>query len=264
MPDFDTPEPITAEIGLTAGAVQIAAGDRTETTVEVRPRDAEKESDVRAAERVEVSYADGHLSVVDPRGSGLSRLLRKGMVDISVELPAGSRLHVTGEYGNIRCTGTLGPSDITVSYGNITVHRIAGAAELATSHGWIRAQEIDGTAVVKSTTGGITVGEVTGEFRANSAHGEISVGRALASVAARTTHGNIRLGRLNEGGVDAETSYGEIEIGIPEGTATWLDVLSTRGAVRSSLEASDAPESTERTVEVRARSVHGDITVHRA
>ncbi|CAL9498522.1 hypothetical protein SUDANB121_03404 [Nocardiopsis dassonvillei] len=265
MPVFDTPEPITADIGLVAGALQVAAGDGSETVVEVRPRVADRESDVRAAEQVEVSYADGHLTVTDPpQGSGLGRLLRNGLVDIAVELPAGSRLRVTSGYGNVRCTGTLGPSDITVSSGNITAHRIAGGAGLTTAHGWIRVREIDGSAVVKSTTGGITIGEVTGDFRANSAHGEISVDRALSSVTARTTYGNIRLGRVGEDGVDTETSYGEIEIGVPEGTATWFDALSGKGAVRSSLEAAEAPAPTERTLRVRARSVHGDITLHRA
>lgn len=264
MPSFDTPEPITVDISVTAGAVQVDAGDRTETTVEVRPRDAAKESDVRAAEHVEIAYAGGRLEVRDPQASGLSRLLRKGMVDITVELPAGSRVHARSDYGGIRCVGPLGASEIATSTGNITVGRIAGNAELTTAHGWIRAEEIDGSAVVKSTTGAITIGEVTGELRANSAHGDITVDRALASATARTTHGGIRLGQVVGGSVDVESSYGELEIGVREGTATWLDAVSTKGVVRSSLEAADDPGPAEQTVEVRARSVHGDVMVHRS
>ncbi|WP_304453202.1 DUF4097 family beta strand repeat-containing protein [Nocardiopsis sp. YSL2] len=265
MPIFDTPEPITADITLVAGNLQITAGRGAETTVEVRPRAEHKDVDVRAAESVEVDFAGGRLEVRDPQPSGLGRVIgRKGMVDITVELPVGSRVHASGGFGNIRCEGSLGPSEVSVSNGNITVHRVAGNAELTTGHGSVRAEEIDGSALVKSTGGALTLGTVHGELRANSAHGDITADRALASVTARTTHGSIRIGQVADGRVSVESSYGELEIGIREGTAAWLDAVSTKGVVRSSLEASDAPAPTEQTVEVRARSVWGDILVHRS
>ncbi|GAA1464880.1 DUF4097 domain-containing protein [Nocardiopsis exhalans] len=265
MPTFNTPEPITADITVVSGNLQIIAGDRTETTVEVRPRIGDKDNDVRAAELVEVDYASGRLEVRDPQPSVLGRVIgRKGMVDITVELPAGSRVHAAGGFGNIRCEGSLGPSELSVSTGNITVDRVRGNAKLTVGHGSIRAEEIDGSAVAKSTSGAITLGQVTGELRANSAHSDITVDRALGPVTARTTHGSVRIGRVPEGSVDVESSYGELEVGVPEGTAAWLDVLSTKGVVRSSLEAAEGPATTERTVEVRARSVWGDILIHRS
>ncbi|MFF8766843.1 DUF4097 domain-containing protein [Nocardiopsis dassonvillei] len=265
MPTFDTPEPVTADITLVAGTLQINAGGRTETTVEVHPRDAAKESDVRAAEQVEVEYAGGRLQVRDPQPSGLGRVIgRKGMVDITVELPAGSRVHVSGGFGSARCEGVLGASEITFANGNIAVDRVTGNAELTTGHGWVRAGEIDGSAVVKSTGGALTLGTVTGDLRANSAHGDITADRALASVTARTHHGSIRLGQVVRGGIDIETAFGELEIGVREGTAAWLDAVSKKGVVRSSLEAADGPGPAEETVEIRARSVHGDVIVHRS
>lgn len=265
MPTFDTPGPITAEITLVAGAVHVDAGGRTEATVEVRPRDEAKEGDVRAAEQVEVTYAGGLLEVREPQLSGLGRMVgRKAMVDITVELPAGSRVHARSDYGNIRCTGALGASEVTTSTGNIAVDRITGSVELTTSTGWIRAEGIDGSAVAKTTSGAITLGEVTGELRANSAHSDVSVERALASVTARTSYGGIRLGQVSSGRVDVESSYGELEIGVREGTPAWLDVASKKGAVHSSLEAAGEPGPAEEAVEVRARSVWGDITVHRS
>lgn len=265
MPTFDTPEPITADITLIAGTLQISAGDRTGTTVEVRPRDEAKESDVRAAGLVEVDHAGGRLEVRDPQPAGLGRVIgRKGMVDITVELPAGSRVHVTGGFGNVRCEGSLGASEISVSNGNITVDRVTGTTELTTGYGSIRAEEIDGAAVIRSTGGAVTLGTVTGELRVNSAHGDITADRALASVTARTNHGSIRLGQVAGGSVSVETTYGELEIGVREGTAAWLDVLSKKGVVRSSLEAAEAPGPTEETVGIRARSVHGDVMIHRS
>ena len=49
MPAFETPEPILATIEVTVGDLRIAARDRTDTVVEVRPSDPSHEPDVRAA-----------------------------------------------------------------------------------------------------------------------------------------------------------------------------------------------------------------------
>jgi hypothetical protein len=61
-----------------------------------------------------------------------------------------------------------------------------------------------------------------------------------------------------------ETRLGDLEVGIHEGTAAWLDVRATAGKVRSSLEETGVPEPSAETVEVRARTTAGDIVVRRA
>ncbi|GAA2004034.1 DUF4097 family beta strand repeat-containing protein [Nocardiopsis rhodophaea] len=264
MPTFATSEPITAEVDLLAGAVQINAGDRSDTTVEVRPRDAAKDADVRAAEQIQIEYAGGRLLVKDPGNTVLGSMLRKGMADVTVDLPRGSLLHAHARHANIRCEGDLGAAEITTSSGNIALDRLTGNAELTASDGWVRAHEIDGRAVIKTSSGAITLGTVSGKLRMNTAHGHISAQRALESVHARATHGSARIGEVVRGRVDIETSYGEIEVGVREGTAAWLDAASKHGALSSSLEAAEGPGTAEETVEVRARSVYGDIVVRRA
>ena len=37
MPTFDTPQPITATVEISAGSVRLVASDRDDTVVEVRP-----------------------------------------------------------------------------------------------------------------------------------------------------------------------------------------------------------------------------------
>lgn len=264
MPTFDTPEPVTVEIDLVAGGVQINAADRADTTVEVHPRDPAKDADVRAAEQTQVEYANGRLLVKEPDSTGLGWLLRKGRADVTVELPAGSRVHVSADHANIRCAGRLGASTLASSSGNITLDRASGNAELTSTHGWVRAEEIDGSAMVKTTLGAITLGTVTGTLQTNSAHGAITVEHALASVTARTAHGSVRIGEVVRGSVDLDTSYGELEIGIREGTAAWLDTNSKYGSVHSSLNEAEDPGPAEETVEVCARNIHGDVVVRRA
>ena len=49
MPTFATPQPIHVSLELAAGAVRISASERTDTVVEVRPRDPASAADVQAA-----------------------------------------------------------------------------------------------------------------------------------------------------------------------------------------------------------------------
>lgn len=72
------------------------------------------------------------------------------------------------------------------------------------------------------------------------------------------------MGDVARGTVQLETSYGAIDIGIREGTAAWLDAGSGNGQVRNTLTASDSPEKSEETVEVRARTKFGNIDIRRA
>ena len=60
-----------------------------------------------------------------------------------------------------------------------------------------------------------------------------------------------------------ETKVGDLEVGIREGTAVWLDVSSRFGHVHNALEAADAPETSAETVEVRARTTVGEVVIRR-
>lgn len=280
MPSFDTPEPISATARVEAGSIQFTAGDRLDTVVEVRPRDPKKDLDVRAADQTEVTYASGVLTVRTPK-SNLFGLGRTGTVDVTVELPTGSRIDMTGAWTQVLGEGrlgevrvktssgdvrldTTGPLKLTASHGSITVDRVEGMAEITTSSGSLRVGLVDGPAVLKNSHGTTTVGAATGELRVSGANGDIEIRRAEDSVTATTAHGTLRVGEVARGTVQLETSYGAIEIGVREGTAAWLDVSSGSGQVRNTLTASEAPEETEDTVKVRARTRYGNIDILRA
>ncbi|MEV8100695.1 hypothetical protein AB0P35_41745, partial [Kitasatospora sp. NPDC085879] len=63
MQKFDTPAPISAALDVPAGRIRFIAAHRADTTVDVRPADAAKSRDVKAAARIEVAYADGVLRI---------------------------------------------------------------------------------------------------------------------------------------------------------------------------------------------------------
>ncbi|MBL3669705.1 DUF4097 family beta strand repeat protein [Streptomyces sp. M2CJ-2] len=278
MPSFDTPEPISVTAHVDAGSIRFTAGDRPGTDVEVRPRDPKKELDVRTAAQTEVTYANDVLTVRTPKSNLFGRT---GTVDVTVELPTGSHVDMTGSWvqvlgedrlgevrvktssGDVRLDAT-GPLKLTASHGSITVDRVQGTAEITTSSGSLRVGLVDGPAVLKNSHGTTTVGVATGELRVSGANGDIEIRRAEDSVTATTAHGTLRVGEVACGTVQLETSYGAIEVGVREGTAAWLDVSSDSGQVRNTLTASEAPEETEGTVKVRARTRYGNIDIRRA
>jgi hypothetical protein len=278
MPSFDTPESIAVTAHVGAGSIRFAAGDRPETVVEVLPRDPKRDKDAKAAEQTEVTYTNGTLTV---RTKERRMIGPAGLVDVTVELPTGSRVDATGSWtqvigegrlgevrvktsgGDVRLD-TTGPLRLTVSHGSITVERAEGAAEITASHGSVRVGTLDGSAVLKNSHGSTAVGAAFGDLRVSGANGDIDIARAEGSVTATTAHGTLRVADVARGTVQMETSYGAIEVGIREGTAAWIDASSGSGQVRNTLTASDAPAETEDTVKVRARTRHGNINVLRA
>jgi len=278
MPSFDTPEPILVTAHVGAGSIRFTASDRLDTVVEVRPGNAKRGKDVRAAEQTEVTYASGVLTV---RTKERTFIGPTGAVDVTVDLPADSRFDVDGSWvqvlgegqlgeGRVKTSGgdvrldATGPLQLTVSHGSITVDRIEGKAGITTSSGSLRVGLVDGPAVLKNSHGSTTVGAATGELRVSGANGDIDIARAEGSVTATTAHGTLRVAEVARGTVQLETSYGAIEVGIREGTAAWLDASSDSGQVRNTLTASETPEASEETVNVRARTRYGNIDIRRA
>jgi DUF4097 and DUF4098 domain-containing protein YvlB len=283
MPIFDTPEPITVTIELGVGDVQITASDRTDTIVEVRPSTESDETDVEAATQTRVEYANGTLVVKGPKPRVLDFSNKSRSVDVSIELPTGSQVYGEASVGDFRSSGRLGecrfktttghlqldhtgPLSLDTAGGHVTVERVEGNAEIITGTGRVRVGEIDGTAVIKNSNGNTDIGTVTGDVRMRAANGDISVDRVLGTqVDAKTANGSIRIGEATRGAVVVKTATGDLEIGITEGTAAWLDVNTSFGRVHNSLDdASTQPEPSDETVEVRAHTSYGDITIRRS
>ncbi|WP_030491644.1 DUF4097 family beta strand repeat-containing protein [Micromonospora chokoriensis] len=280
MPIFDTPEPISVQLELPVGDAWIAASDRTDTVVTVRPRDPSSKADVGAAEQTTVEYAAGKLLIRVPKSWRRYGFGPGPSVDVLIEVPTGSRLHAESSWAAFRGEGRLGecliktgsgirldetgPLDIDSSHGDVAVEKVMGSARVKVSSGKVRLGAVDGTVEIKNSSGDCWIGRSGGAARINTAYGDITVDASTASVTARTAYGNLRLGEVVRGSVDLQTSYGAIEVGIRRGTAAWLDVSSKHGRVHNALESTDSPAQTDETAEVRANTAYGDITIRRA
>ncbi|WP_040839191.1 DUF4097 family beta strand repeat-containing protein [Nocardia brevicatena] len=281
MPNFDTPQPISVTLELGAGNVRIAASDRTDTTVEVRPSDESDESDVQAAQRVRIDYANGVLQVTGPKARIFDFSRKARSVEVSIDLPSGSQVSGEVQVGDLTGTGRLGecrfktsagsvqlertgPLRVDTAAGHVTAADVAGNAEIHTGSGKVRIGEIEGSVVVKNSNGDTAIAAAAGDVRVRSANGDISVDRAGAGVEAKTSNGSIRLGEVARGSVELGTAMGDLEVGIAEGTAAWLEVNTAFGQVRNLLDNATGPEASDETVEVRAHTSFGGITIHRS
>lgn len=280
MPTFQSPEPISAELELVVGDVRIVAGDRADTVVEVRPSDSSRRADVTAAEQTRVEYSPGRLLVrATGRWKSWSPFGYGGSVDVTVELPAGSRVTGASSMGTFRCSGALGDCrlktfgeihveqagavKLATAAGDISLGRATGDAELTTASGDLRADQVDGRAVIKNSNGDSRVGEVTGDLRVIGANGDIVVEHAHASLTAKTANGEIRIGAVRRGSVVAETGLGAVEIAVPDGTAAWLELSTKYGHVHNALAVTEPPAPGEDSLQVRARTGYGDVTIRR-
>jgi Putative adhesin len=216
MQKFTTPAPITAILGIPAGRIQFIAADRADTTVEIRPADPAKGRDVKLAGQTAAGYSDGVLRVTAPAGNRI--LGSSGAVEVTVQLPTGSRVEAKAASAQFTTAGQLGDvtfdsSQATVQVdaaatvrlttvdGDITVGRLGGAAEIRTVRGDIQVTEAThGTVVLRTETGAITVGAAAG---------------ISAALDAGTTLGRIDNALKNTGGtpdlnIHATTTVGDI------------------------------------------------------
>ena len=280
MPTFDTPGPITATIDVVVGAVRISAGDPGAAVVDVRPSDASNQEDVKAAEQTRAECANDQLLVRAPKVRSWLPRSRGGSVDVTIQLPAGSDVRGTGQLTDFDCDGPLGDCRIKTGIGqirvaradalslksgigDISVDRVTGHAEVTTGSGDVRMRELDASGAIKNSNGDTWVGVAGGDVRIKAANGSIAVDLAQGTVGAKTANGDVRLGEAVRDSVILETRLGDVEVGIRDGTAAWLDVRAAAGKVLNALERAEAPEPSAETVHVRARTTAGNVVIRR-
>ena len=280
MPTYSTPTPIDLAINLQVGAIEVIAGDRADTVVTVSPTNPTKTVDRRGAEETKVDFDGQRLTMTGPRPR-ISFIGPTESVDIKVELPTGSRLTAEiavggvgtiGRLGATRIKASTGPVDVDITgdlwlragHGNATLGSAEGGIEITADHGQIRIGTVTGDAILKASHGTITVGESGGDLDARLSYGDLEITKALASVAAKTAYGSIQLREVSSGSIQVESGYGTVTIGVRPGIPAWLDLSSKDGRVRNQLDGDRAPDESEPTVAVRARTQYGDITIQRA
>ncbi|MEV6133023.1 DUF4097 family beta strand repeat-containing protein [Streptomyces violaceusniger] len=215
MSKFETPAPIAAVLDIPAGRIQIIAADRADTAVEVRPTNASKSRDVKAAEQTTVGYADGALRIEVPVKN--QYLGPSGSIEVTVQLPAGSRVEAKAASTEFRAVGRLGDIAFDGAYRQIKIDE-AASVRLTAIDGDVEVGRLNGPAEISTARGDIRIAEaVRGKVVLSTQQGDISVTAAAgvsASLDAGTSYGRISNGLKNAGtaelDIHATTSQGDI------------------------------------------------------
>lgn len=281
---FKTPGAVRLDIRNGAGEVRLDAGSsQDETTVTLEPlRDNESSVEAVQTARVELhDRADGQDVVIDVRGR--SKWFRGAEVLIAVTCPLEPAVEIktgsadiegrglmksveveTGS-GDVQFADISGDAEVSAASGDVQISLIGGEARLSTASGDIQVGMIGGDGRVNSASGDVMVRTAGGRFEANSASGDVQVKEALGSVSANTASGDQQIGSVIQDSVNLRSASGDIRVGIKEGSRLYVDARSRSGDVASELAVSDVPpEGDAPLVELRANTMSGDITIHRA
>ena len=216
----------------------------------------------KAVEHTRVEFRDGTLVVAGTK-RGLA-LFKGGVIDVEIELPARSRLQVSLGLATMRAEGEYGDVKIAAATGDVEVDVVKGRLKANNASGSFTVHTVEGSASVATASGGVTIGDLHGDLKFNGVDGSLSVDRLSGDVKSRTVSGSVDVVAAVRGGVSAHTSSGEVAVGVAEGTAARLDIVTGSGVVSNDLQPSDGPQQGDETFVLNVRSGSGDVRIRRA
>ena len=74
-----------------------------------------------------------------------------------------------------------------------------------------------------------------------------------------TGSGDLQVGTAHRGRLTAKGASGDIRIGVPGGLPVWTDISTVSGEIRSDLVGAGEPAEGADRLEIRAKTVSGDI-----
>ncbi|MBO0814850.1 MAG: DUF4097 family beta strand repeat protein [Actinobacteria bacterium] len=257
--EFPGADPIDTFIELAAGSVSLTAEATDVTTVSLGPSRFSRNSDKLLSE-VKVSFDNGRLEVTGPKRTGLWRGYPG--LDLTVTLPQGSRCAVRTASADVSCTGQLAELDAHTASGDVTAAAITRNLQATTASGDVRAEDTGAMADVRTVSGDVRITRAGGDIQTRTASGDVNIATAGGSATVNTASGDVRIGSMASGRADVNTASGDVVVGVARGAGVYLDLASLSGSITSQLE--DAEPSEDVTLEVRCRSLSGDIRITRA
>jgi DUF4097 and DUF4098 domain-containing protein YvlB len=266
---FTTPSPIRLDLDNGSGRVTVRATETGETTVEVSGRHADE---------VVVSH-DGDTVSVSPPRPRLGFLSGDQTLDITVVAPLESTLEVRVGSSDVDVTGLVGRSRVRSGSGDVSIEQVEGSAYVEAGSGDLRIGRVSRDLRAKSGSGSVTVADVAGTASVVSGSGDVTIGLAGTATVVRTGSGDLEVGdtdgdvslttgsgdltvRNARGGrLSTKGGSGDVHVAVPRGLPVWTDITTITGQVRSDLESVGQPAEGAPHVEVRARTMSGDVVL---
>jgi DUF4097 and DUF4098 domain-containing protein YvlB len=266
---FETPHPVRLHTEIGKGAVLVTATDTTETLVGIEGRDAE---------HVVVRQDGDQITVVGPKQRG-GFFGGEARLDVTITLPTDSDLTIRTGSADIVVAGPVGAARLKSGSGNVTVDTATGPLLVETGSGDVRVEAARAELKAKSGSGDVLVVDAaaalmvstgSGDVRLRTTRGaavvktgsgDLNVGEASGDVSLTTGSGDLVVTRAHRGRVSVKGASGDVAVGIPSGVPVWTDISTVSGEIRSDLAGAGEPAPGAEHVEVRAKTVSGDVVL---
>ncbi len=265
---FETSEPVELYVENGKGSVEVQATETSEACVTVSGD---------GAEETRVEFSGRRLSVIAPRqGGGLFSGGRR--LDISVTVPQMSGLATKLGSADLTARGRLGTTHARGGSGDVSLDQVgdtlveSGSGDIEIAHaqalrvksgsGDVRVDHAEGDVVVSTGSGDVRVGESHASVSTKSGSGDLSVGDAGSDIAFTTGSGDLVVETLRRGRLTGKGASGDVRIGIPAGVPVWTDLSTVSGVIHSTLEGAGQPEPGADHVELRIKTVSGDVVLN--
>jgi DUF4097 and DUF4098 domain-containing protein YvlB len=266
---FETPKPVRLFTEVGKGSVKVEAIDTTETHVEIAGRDAE---------HVVVRQDGDQLTVAAPKQRG-GFFGGDSRLDVVITLPTDSHVAIRTGSASIDVTGTVGGGQVRSGSGDVRIDTSGAPMVLETGSGDVHVAasrsdlkiksgsgdvvllDIAATSAVSTGSGDVKVGTNHGPVVVKTGSGDLEVREAESDVTLTTGSGDLVVGTARRGRLSVKAASGDVQVGVPAGTPVWTDIATVSGAVRSNLTGAGEPAEGADYVEVRAKTVSGDIVL---
>ena len=172
--------------------------------------------------------------------------------ELDVTLPAGTKVVIRTENGDIVASGLAGDLSLDTSNGDIETTGLTGPLTARSSNGDLDITGSQADVDASTSNGEITVVDVDGSVTTDSSNGEITIDAVTGDASADSSNGSVEISAV-DGDVYGVTSNGEVTVvGDGEPVALTIDTSNGDQTVEGTTDA-----NAERTVEIR--SSNGDV-----
>lgn len=266
---FEVQGPAELEIRLASGDIEVDATHDGSVEVELIAHDEESQRLVDEA-RVELLSGGGRpkvmVDVPQKRGGGFGFSLGFGRSGITcrVRCPHASGLSARTKSADVAIGGTLAGLNVQTASGDVSCEDVEGGVNVKSASGDFNGRRL-GAVNVQSASGDISIETADGPINVQTASGDVSVDAAYDNVSSQSVSGDVSLEAVMQGVVQAHSVSGDVTIGVRRGSKAWLDCNTLSGDTSSELEMTgDVPVADGPFVEIKAKTVSGDIRIKRA
>jgi hypothetical protein len=274
--DFETPGPVRLDLELPFGRVDVDTDDSaTHTHVDLEGSGGAVEDLIETAVVEARPRGGGHevRAEVRRRGGFIISFGHGPELRLRVTCPSGADLVVRTKSADLRSRGRLGSAEVKTASGEVSLDTVSGDVRVKTASGDIALSEAHGVTQVQTASGDVSLQQARGDVAVQGVSGDVWLRDARQSVQVNTVSGDQRVDAVVEGSVETQAVSGDILIGVRRGSRVYVDANTVSGSTSSELDLTDAPADDAAgengaddgpMVEVRAKTVSGDISIVRA